>query len=187
MFKQLAVAAAAALSLASAFAGNGMVNGANAVGNGSEATPYLLGTLTGSPTVLFTQLTATPGASFEEYANFTIAAPSQVGGSANTYTLNFFGINVMEISNLQIEVWDGSHPNGSMLFSAFAGNNATNAFTLGAGNYHLDISGTFGPNAVGGQYSVAMNAMPVPEPETYALMLAGLGAVAFMARRRRVV
>jgi hypothetical protein len=34
-------------------------------------------------------------------------------------------------------------------------------------------------------YAVTMSATPVPEPETYALMLAGLGAIAFMSRRRR--
>ncbi|MDE2300041.1 MAG: PEP-CTERM sorting domain-containing protein, partial [Burkholderiales bacterium] len=29
-------------------------------------------------------------------------------------------------------------------------------------------------------------AVPVPEPETYALMLGGLGALAFVVRRRKV-
>ena len=33
--------------------------------------------------------------------------------------------------------------------------------------------------------SVAYEVSPIPEPETYALMLAGLGVVGFMARRRK--
>lgn len=36
-----------------------------------------------------------------------------------------------------------------------------------------------------GTYSVAAVAAPIPEPETYAMMLAGLGAIGFMAARRR--
>lgn len=34
-------------------------------------------------------------------------------------------------------------------------------------------------------YSVTMSATPVPEPGTYAMLLAGLGVVALLARRRR--
>jgi len=35
-----------------------------------------------------------------------------------------------------------------------------------------------------GSYDFSIQAAPVPEPETYALMLAGLGAVGFLLRRR---
>ncbi len=35
------------------------------------------------------------------------------------------------------------------------------------------------------RYSGELTVAAVPEPETYALMLAGLGLVAYMARRRR--
>ncbi len=40
------------------------------------------------------------------------------------------------------------------------------------------------PNAVAGAFMVD-NISPVPEPETYAMLLAGLGLVGFMARRRK--
>lgn len=36
-----------------------------------------------------------------------------------------------------------------------------------------------------GTYSIAAVAAPIPEPETYAMMLADLGAIGFMAARRR--
>ncbi|MBP9911753.1 MAG: PEP-CTERM sorting domain-containing protein, partial [Rubrivivax sp.] len=35
-----------------------------------------------------------------------------------------------------------------------------------------------------GTYSIAAVAAPIPEPETFAMMLAGLGAIGFMAARR---
>lgn len=58
-------------------------------------------------------------------------------------------------------------------------------FSLAAGKVVVDWLGTgTGPHDFRAVFNVG-TAPAVPEPETYALMLAGLGVVGFMARRRR--
>lgn len=58
------------------------------------------------------------------------------------------------------------------------------ASNLAAGNYTLTLTGT--SYSAGSSFSGAyvLNTMPVPEPETYALMMMGLGLMGFIARRK---
>ena len=64
----------------------------------------------------------------------------------------------------------------------------TNSFNLAwgaldAGSYYLNIAGITTGTA-GGLYSGAISVTPVPEPETWAMLLAGLGIVALKLNRR---
>lgn len=52
-----------------------------------------------------------------------------------------------------------------------------------AGPLTLTINGVSTGGAYGGNFTVAM--APVPEPETYGMMIAGLGILAMLARRRK--
>jgi hypothetical protein len=58
------------------------------------------------------------------------------------------------------------------------------AGNLSASVHALDITGTLVGGSVGFTGSLNITAQPVPEPETYALLLAGLGVVGWVARRR---
>lgn len=56
---------------------------------------------------------------------------------------------------------------------------------LAVGNYYVQVNGTL-VSATSGSFGGAIMLAPVPEPETYGMMLAGLGLVGFLARRRQL-
>lgn len=73
---------------------------------------------------------------------------------------------------------------GNYAFSGLTGNIQHAFLSQGPGNYYYRVSGAaVGLN--GDSYSLTSALAPVPEPQTYALMLAGLGVIGFLARRRR--
>lgn len=58
------------------------------------------------------------------------------------------------------------------------------ADSLDVGNYYLQVSGTL-VSTTSGSFGGSMMLTPVPEPETYGMLLAGLGVVGMLVRRRK--
>ncbi len=56
--------------------------------------------------------------------------------------------------------------------------------TLATGNYYLKVVGETN-GSQGGLYSLGITVTPVPEPESYAMLLAGLGVMGAIAVRRK--
>ena len=120
-------------------------------------------------------------------ALYTSSVFSYIGGSQ---TLQFSGIN----TNLPVDDYI------AFITVADLGNPASNVFMAGSyddgglgGGFTFANTNGVDPLVLGGWNSVGdwspsnmqFSATMVPEPETYAMLLAGLGLLGFMARRRR--
>ena len=139
--------------------------------------------------------TAFDGANFVELDTRSNSAMTQVlTGAAGQYVLSFWYSarpGVVAGSNGLSVAFDGGAPlnvlettaggsvNNWQQYSALVNFDGNAALTFGA----IGVSDSYG----GSLDKVSFTTSPVPEPETYALMLAGLGALGVVARRRKAV
>ena len=139
---------------------------------------------------------ASSGSTFWDDYIFTIP-----NGSANSVTSSINLDSILGLSNLQTRLYTGSaHQTAAVVpgtlmsawgttvnFSPTVGITTVvlNPITLLAGTYTLQVRGTV-TGTSGGSYAGVLNvAQPVPEPESYAMLMTGLGLMGFMGRRRK--
>lgn len=89
-------------------------------------------------------------------------------------------------TNAILNTYNGVNLNGSGSGAGIKDNWELNASGLTAGNYYVQVGGLIAGNA-GGSYAsdLTVSVSPVPEAETYAMMLAGLGLMGVVARRKK--
>lgn len=122
--------------------------------------------------------------------------PVFFNGTGSGFVFDTWSFTLSELSNLQVNMtsldfaplWGFADIGLALIDSSFntlaTGKDALSFSGLNAGSYALAVTG-FTSGSMGGTYTGVLAAAPVPEPETYALMLAGLGIVGFIASRRR--
>ena len=143
-----------------------------------------LGDLTGLAASIGNSFNATAfNSSFSDEYTFSLNTLSQSVGTTVTIDLSL-GANNFQLSNMVIEMFDSTGVTSYGFDNTMDASKSLQLITtLGAGSYKFLVTGVVSGN-LGGGYGGVLQAVPVPEAETYAMMLAGLGLVGFMARRR---
>ena len=125
--------------------------------------------------------TVTAGAIFDTYS-FSLAA----GASVTSGVLSFGNIvgGAYSLYSYGVDGLMGTGDDVGLGAWTFGGVPATHSVALNAGSYYYSV---LGGSAGTSSYAIAsaVATAPVPEPETYALLGAGLGVIGFLASRRR--
>lgn len=141
------------------------------------------------PTAEFAYTVTHEPSSFNDVFTFSLSTASDSITSAVSLEQPAFGGGFdYTIANGMFGLYsdaDGDGMGGTLIASTTFGSSSTSllANNIAAGSYYFAVSGDAAGN-LGGIYNFTTNTAPVPEPETYALMLAGLGLLGFVGKRR---
>lgn len=133
----------------------------------------------------FSQVWQKSVGAFTDTWSFDIVAPTFSAGSVSNLAISVPSLTLFNISGLSAQLYTSTN----VLVDDLDDNpGSTSEIKVGSGlfnpgSYYFKISGT-ADGTFGGQYVFAVTTLPVPEPESYAMLLAGLGVMGAIAVRR---
>ncbi len=111
--------------------------------------------------------------SFNDTIGFSLSAPTMAAFAVQGQTLNL-GYIIPAAGSLSLSIYKGA------TLLAGPGVSFSGLSLMAGDDYSFQVAGSGS-----GLYSVNWYLSPVPEPQSYALALAGLGAIGMLMRRRR--
>jgi hypothetical protein len=172
---------------------------AQTTGGGTTAatigtTPQVLDLTNGSGFFGDTLAMNNNGAMFADHFTFSVTGTTSSNFDAIVSSISRTADTGLDISGLSLYRVGGGTGTGTGMDTLISSGTQVNkgamdvwsvsSNNLSAGDYYLLVSGNMVSNTAA-SFGGAVMLAPVPEPETYGMMLAGLGVLGFLARRRK--